>query len=47
MTVGTTQEEALAMLDDAMAAWLRSRVEDREAIPQPLARQLASGAPSR
>jgi antitoxin HicB len=35
MTVGETQQEALEMLDDAMAAWVRARLEDREKIPAP------------
>jgi antitoxin HicB len=35
MSVGDTQVEALANLDDAMSAWLSSRLEDRASIPEP------------
>ena len=35
MTVGETQQEALGMLDDAMAAWLRVKIDGHEAIPEP------------
>ncbi len=35
MTVGDTQAEALANLDDAMAAWIEAKLEDRESIPEP------------
>jgi len=43
MTTGDTQQEALQMLDDAMAAWLRARLEDHEIIPEPLATDDFSG----
>jgi antitoxin HicB len=35
MTVGDTQAEALANLDDAMATWIEAKLEDRESIPEP------------
>ncbi len=35
MTVGETQAEALANLDDAMATWIEAKLEDRESIPEP------------
>jgi predicted RNase H-like HicB family nuclease len=34
MTVGDTREEALEMLDDAMASWIEAKLEDRETIPR-------------
>jgi len=43
MTTGDTQQEALEMLDDAMNAWLRARLEDRETIPEPVATDDFSG----
>ena len=43
MTTGDTQQEALAMLDDAMSAWLGARLEDRESIPEPVAADDFSG----
>lgn len=35
MTVGDTQAEALANLDDAMATWIEGKLEDRESVPEP------------
>ena len=35
MSVGDTQAEALTNLDDAMSAWIGSKLEDREHIPEP------------
>lgn len=35
MTVGDTQAEALTNLNDAMSAWIESKLEDRESIPEP------------
>jgi antitoxin HicB len=43
ITTGDTQQEALAMLDDAMAAWLGARIADRETIPEPVATDDFSG----
>jgi antitoxin HicB len=43
MTTGDTQQEALEMLEDAMTAWLRTRLEDRETIPEPVAADDFSG----
>jgi len=43
MTVGDTREEALEMLDDAMVAWLEAKLEDHEAIPEPLTADDFSG----
>ena len=43
MTVGETQQEALEMLDNAMAKWVRARLEDREKIPAPMTTDDLSG----
>jgi antitoxin HicB len=43
MTVGDTREEALQMLDDAMATWLAAKLQDREAIPAPMVADAFSG----
>jgi antitoxin HicB len=43
MTVGETREEALAMLDDAMASWLEAKLEEHEAIPEPMTADEFSG----
>ena len=37
MTVGGTQADALANLDDAMATWVEGRLEDGEPVPEPAA----------
>jgi antitoxin HicB len=37
MTVGDTRADALASLDDAMATWIESRLEDSEPVPEPAA----------
>jgi antitoxin HicB len=36
MTEGDTQTEALANLEDAMAAWVEVKVEDGDPIPDPI-----------
>jgi antitoxin HicB len=43
MTEGDTREEALANLDDAMISWIEVKLEDREAIPEPLVVDKYSG----
>jgi predicted RNase H-like HicB family nuclease len=43
ITTGATPQEALEMLDDAMAGWLRAMLEDGEAIPAPSALRDFSG----
>jgi antitoxin HicB len=35
MTVGDTQAEALANLDDAMTTWIEGKLEARESVPEP------------
>jgi len=35
MSAGDTVEAAMAMIDDAMTAWLTALLEDGEAIPEP------------
>ncbi len=35
LTAGDTPEEALALLDDATAVWLASRLHDGLAVPEP------------
>ena len=37
MTEGENREEALSMLDDAMAGWLTVQLEDGDDIPEPIA----------
>ena len=43
MTVGETQDEALAMLDDAMVSWIEAKLHDREPIPEPMTAAEFSG----
>ncbi len=43
MTAGETMEEAVAMLPEAMAAWLAVALEDGDAIPEPSATATYSG----
>jgi antitoxin HicB len=43
MTVGDSSEEALQMLDDAMAAWVESKLKDHEMIPAPMTVEEFSG----
>jgi antitoxin HicB len=43
MSVGDTEVEALAMIDDAMTEWLHVKLEDGDAIPEPLAEENFSG----
>jgi antitoxin HicB len=43
MTEGSTPEEALENLDDAMAAWVEVHIEDGDAIPPPLSSDQYSG----
>lgn len=43
MTEGDTQEEALRELDDAMAAWLETKLEDGDTIPEPATAEAYSG----
>ncbi len=43
ITVGDTREEALEMLDDAMASWIEAKLEGRESIPSPMTAEEFSG----
>jgi antitoxin HicB len=43
MTEGDTPEEAIGNLDEAMAAWVEAKLEDRDHIPQPLSSDQYSG----
>lgn len=43
MSVGDTPAEAMEMIDDAMTAWLRVKLENGEAIPEPLMDDAFSG----
>lgn len=43
ITVGSTREEALRMLDDAMASWIEAKLEANEPVPQPIAAASYSG----
>jgi antitoxin HicB len=43
MTEGENPADAVAMLDDAMTAWLHVKIEDGDPIPEPLAVQKYSG----
>jgi antitoxin HicB len=43
MTAGATREEALSMLDDAMAAWIEAALEDDDTIPAPYGLREYSG----
>jgi len=43
MTEGDTQAEAIEMLDDAMGAWIAAKLEDGEAIPEPISAEDFSG----
>ena len=43
MTVGETREEAMAVLDDAMRAWIVDAVESGHAVPEPYANREFSG----
>lgn len=44
MTAGTTEEEALANLRDAMEAWVESALIDGDEIPEPLSEPLRLSA---
>lgn len=43
MTVGTSKEDALAMLEDAMREWLRAALDDNLEIPLPGQKERYSG----
>ncbi|SRR5260221_4168684 len=43
MTQAESREEVLAMIQDAMRAWIEVRVEDGQPIPQPLTDETYSG----
>jgi antitoxin HicB len=43
MTEGTTADDALANLQDAMASWIEVRLEDADSIPEPASIDAYSG----
>ena len=43
MTEGSTAEEAIENLDEAMAAWVEVKIEDGDPIPAPLSTDQYSG----